>query len=268
MTGRLAQFDFTRTNGLVDAPTFNFLSNLRASFPGDGNYKPEDLIYNENLLGPFAARFSESGDERLLLFGTVAQPGVGFTIQSLRLATNGVTVTASATEATNAAAPFLAITFVPNDPDRAFAITQSGTLFERDFSATGQFTAVANWAIPANDLFVSRLIAVPRPKLRLFALSQHGIGRFDDDTQTWTTVQVWPDPNESLMSLVPHPTRDNTLFLGTNHGVYLSENDGDDWQPYQLEMPKVPVTELTFDQGYLYAASFGRGLWRCKPCPR
>ena len=112
--------------------------------------------------------------------------------------------------------------------------------------------------------------AVPHPSLSLYALSQHGIGRFDDDdeTQTWTTVHVWPEPNESLMSLVAHPTRDKTFFLGTSRGVYLSEDGGSDWRPYLVEMPAVPITGLSFDQGYLYAATFGRGLWRGKPCPK
>jgi hypothetical protein len=275
--GRLAQFDFTRTNGLVDAPSspFAFVSTFRAFDPPEGQnlpqnqiYKPEVTIYSENLFGSFAARFSEANEERLLLFGTVTVPNVGFTIQSVRLAINGTTATAAATEATNPNEPFLAITFVPNDPDRAFAITRSGELFERDFSVAGQFTAVAAWGIPANDLFVSRLIAIPRPSLRLYALSQHAIGCFDDDTQVWTTVQVWAEPNESLMSLVAHPTREHTLFVGTSRGVYLSEDGGHNWQPYQIELPAVPITELSFDQGYLYAATFGRGLWRCEPCPR
>ena len=74
------------------------------------------------------------------------------------------------------------------------------------------------------------------------------------------------DPEETLMSLVPHPSRDGTLFLGTNHGVRISEDSGTNWREYGLGLPNVPVTELTFDRGYLYAATYGRGLWRCRPC--
>ncbi len=275
--GRLAQFDFTRTGGFVNAPAspFTMLSPFSAFDPPEGQgiplqqtYKPEVTIHNENTFGSFAARLSEANSERLLLFGTVVLPGVGFTVQSLRLAANGTAVTAENTEATHATEPFLAITFVSNDPDRAFAITQRGELFERDFSVNGQFAPLAQWAIPATDLFVSRLIAVPGPTLRLFALSQHAIGCFDDETQTWTTVHAWTEPNESLMSLAAHPTRERTLFLGTSRGVYLSEDDGQNWQAYNLDLPAVPITQLSFDQGYLYAATFGRGLWRCKPCSR
>ena len=69
------------------------------------------------------------------------------------------------------------------------------------------------------------------------------------------------------MALAEHPERANTLFLGTNRGVYVSDGGGADWRRYRVGMPGVPVTRLSFDQGYLYAATFGRGLWRCKPCP-
>ncbi len=275
-TGRLAQLDFTRTNGRVNAPAFNFLSDKRTfvftfvsnpSFPNTNSsvqFFPEDQIYLKHFPGPFAARFT--GDERLLLFAAANYPKDGFTIQSVRLAQNGTVVIVETTEATNLSEPFSAITFVPNNPDRAFAISRRGELFERDFSSAGQFTSTSRWEIPENDLFVSRLIAVPRPTLSLYALSQRGIGWFNYDTQRWSTIYTEAQPNETLLALVAHPTRHHTLFLGTNRGVYVTEDRGNTWQPYRLKMPRVPITELSFDQGYLYAATLGRGLWRCRPC--
>lgn len=274
--GRLAQFDFTRTNGLVNAPAApftGFLSNLQSPVFSPhvflGSFFPEDLVYNGNMPGPFAIQFSEANDERLILFATVDATGTQFNIQSLRLARNGINVASTVTEAPNGAVPFSAIAFVPQDPDRAFAVTQTGQLFERDFSnAAGQFTQVSQWALPAGATLVSRLIPVRTLDLRLYALSQTSIGRYDDDGQPITTVHTWPDPNERLVSLVGHPSRVGTLFLGTSRGVYLSEDGGATWEQYRQGMPAVPITELSFDQGYLYAATFGRGLWRSRPCPR
>ena len=104
--------------------------------------------------------------------------------------------------------------------------------------------------------------------MRLYALSQTAIARYDDDGQPMTTIFTLPNPEEErLMSMVAHPSREGTLFLGTTRGVYISENEGADWEPYRLGMPAVPVTHLLFDQGFLYAATYGRGLWRCRPCP-
>jgi hypothetical protein len=269
--GRLAQFDFTRTGNLVDRPAFSFLtSGLATDLPGfildQGTFFPEDDVYDRLLPGPFAIRFREADDERLILYGTVDQPGVGFTIQSLRLPTDGTAVTAAATEGTSASA-FCAIVFAPFD-NRAFAITQDGQLFERDFSdANGQFILISQMAFPAGDIGPSCLVPVMGPELRIYALSRTMIGRYDDDGLPMTPICAWPNPNqERLMSLVAHPSRDGTFFLGTNRGVYISENDGADWGPYRLGMPSVPITHLSFDQGFLYAGTYGRGLWRCKPC--
>ncbi len=275
--GRLAQFDFARTNGLVDPPArpFAFLSDLQAPVFEPhvaflfGQYAPEHLIHDGNMPGPFAIRYSEAANERLILFATVAGNSAPFTfnIQSIRLAGNGTTVTATAAEAADSTVPFFAITFVPQDPDRAFGVTQTGQLFERDFADPGgQFAQVSQWALPAGATVVSTLVPVASPDWKLYLLSQNSIGRYDDDGQPVATIYSTPDPNERLMSLVADPSRDDTLFLGTSRGVHISEDGGITWRPYHLGMPAVPITGLSFDQGYLYAATFGRGLWRCRPC--
>ena len=267
VTQRIAQADFTRTNGLVDPPALTFLSPRRAALPDVGTYFPEDQIYRHHLPGPFTARFSAASGERLLLFGAIGPAAGDFTIQSLRLAAAGTTVIQEVQEITSRE-PFFALTFVPTDPDRAFAITSSGELFERDFSTPGPFTPSARWNVPAADPFVSRLVPVTQPHLGVYALSQSAIGRFDDEARAWTTVHVWPEPDEGLLSLAAHPTREATMFLGTSRGVYLSESGGTSWSPYMLALPHAPVTELIFDGGLLYAATLGRGLWRCRPCGR
>jgi hypothetical protein len=281
-----AQLDFSRTNGFVNRPEPRFLSAKKtfvfsliedASFrrPTPGvEFFPEDQVYLRHLPGPLAARFINN--ERLLLFATDRQPGVGFTIQSLRLARDGATVIEEITEATHADEAFSAITFAPDSPDRAFAITLRGELFECDFSLSAnirQFVHVnqsipsANrWNMPEESLFVSKLVAVTRPALNLYAISQRGIGRFDYRSEKWSTIYTEARPNETLLSFAAHPTRGQTVFLGTNRGVYLSEDGARTWQPYRQKLPRVPVTDLFFDQGYLYAATLGRGLWRCRPC--
>ena len=86
VTGRLAQIDFTRAGGFVAPPNLTFLSPLKAELPDLGLFLPDNAVYRQHLPGPFAARFSESEGQRLLLFGTESVPRVGFTIQSLRLA--------------------------------------------------------------------------------------------------------------------------------------------------------------------------------------
>ena len=57
------------------------------------------------------------------------------------------------------------------------------------------------------------------------------------------------------------PERRGLLFAGTERGVYVSFDDGGRWQPMQLNLPIVPVTDLAIKEGDLIAATQGRGFW-------
>lgn len=51
------------------------------------------------------------------------------------------------------------------------------------------------------------------------------------------------------------------LYAGTELGMYVSFNGGDDWQPFQNNLPVVPVTDLTIQSNDLVASTQGRGFW-------
>ena len=58
-----------------------------------------------------------------------------------------------------------------------------------------------------------------------------------------------------------HPTYAGLLFAGTEEGMYVSFNNGKNWQKFQLNLPIVPITDLTIKQNSLVAATQGRSLW-------
>jgi hypothetical protein len=51
------------------------------------------------------------------------------------------------------------------------------------------------------------------------------------------------------------------LFAGTETGVYVSFNDGDLWQPVQLNLPITPVRDLVVKGNDLVVATHGRSFW-------
>jgi hypothetical protein len=51
------------------------------------------------------------------------------------------------------------------------------------------------------------------------------------------------------------------LFAGTETGIYLSYDAGAHWQPFQRNLPAVPVTDLKIRHGDLYVATEGRAFW-------
>ena len=57
------------------------------------------------------------------------------------------------------------------------------------------------------------------------------------------------------------PARRGLLYAGTEHGIYLSFDDGQSWQPLQLNLPVTAVMDLKVHGTDLLAATSGRGLW-------
>ncbi len=59
------------------------------------------------------------------------------------------------------------------------------------------------------------------------------------------------------------PFRKGMLYLGTENGLYVSFNGGDDWQPLQANLPRAPVYWLTIQEHFkdLVVATYGRGFW-------
>lgn len=56
-------------------------------------------------------------------------------------------------------------------------------------------------------------------------------------------------------------TRKDLLYAGTELGVYISWNGGGSWEPFQLNLPVTPITDLKVHQGDLIVATSGRGFW-------
>jgi photosystem II stability/assembly factor-like uncharacterized protein len=59
------------------------------------------------------------------------------------------------------------------------------------------------------------------------------------------------------------PVRKGLLYLGTEGGLYVSFDDGKDWQPLQAGLPHAPVYWLTVQERFhdLAVATYGRGFW-------
>jgi photosystem II stability/assembly factor-like uncharacterized protein len=59
------------------------------------------------------------------------------------------------------------------------------------------------------------------------------------------------------------PARRGLLYLGTENAVYVSFDDGENWQPLQTNLPHAPVYWLTIQEHFndLVIATYGRGFW-------
>ncbi|MDY7396390.1 glycosyl hydrolase [Aureibaculum sp. 2210JD6-5] len=69
-------------------------------------------------------------------------------------------------------------------------------------------------------------------------------------------------PNEYFTrALRADPKRKGLLYAGTELGMYISFDDGANWTKFQLNLPIVPITDLTIINNNLIAATQGRSFW-------
>jgi photosystem II stability/assembly factor-like uncharacterized protein len=57
--------------------------------------------------------------------------------------------------------------------------------------------------------------------------------------------------------------RRGLVYLGTENAIYVSFDDGENWQPLQTNMPHAPVYWITTQEHFndLVVATYGRGFW-------
>lgn len=82
-----------------------------------------------------------------------------------------------------------------------------------------------------------------------------------DYGQTWRTIVNGINPGHFTRVLRADPKRQGLLYCGTEEGMYISFDDGANWQPFQLNLPIVPITDLVVKNDNLIAATQGRSLW-------
>ena len=79
--------------------------------------------------------------------------------------------------------------------------------------------------------------------------------------QSWTKITNGINEEHFTRVLREDPKRKGLLYAGTETGMYISFNDGKDWKPFQLNLPIVPITDLTIKDNNLIVATQGRSLW-------
>jgi photosystem II stability/assembly factor-like uncharacterized protein len=78
---------------------------------------------------------------------------------------------------------------------------------------------------------------------------------------TWTPITNGIPATEFTRVLREDPERAGLLYAGTERGVWVSFDDGANWQSLRRNLPIVPVHDLAVKEGDLIAATHGRSFW-------
>lgn len=83
----------------------------------------------------------------------------------------------------------------------------------------------------------------------------------NDYGNTWTKITNGIEGEHFTRVLREDPKQKGLLYAGTETGMYISFNDGKNWKPFQLNLPIVPITDLTIKDNNLVVATQGRSVW-------
>jgi photosystem II stability/assembly factor-like uncharacterized protein len=84
-----------------------------------------------------------------------------------------------------------------------------------------------------------------------------------DYGKTWKKIVNGIPDNAFTRVVREDPNRKGLLVAGTETGLYISFDDGENWKPFQQNLPVVPITDLAFHkrEQELVVATQGRSFW-------
>lgn len=85
-----------------------------------------------------------------------------------------------------------------------------------------------------------------------------------DSGASWTLLT---DGNNGIPADFPtrvvreDPTVEGLLYAGTEFGMFVSFDDGENWKPFQQNLPVTPITDIKVIQNDLAISTMGRSFW-------
>lgn len=82
-----------------------------------------------------------------------------------------------------------------------------------------------------------------------------------DGGKSWQKITNGLPENEPINAVREDPVRKGLLFAGSENAVYVSFDDGANWQSLRLNMPATSIRDLVIKDDDLVLGTHGRGFW-------
>ena len=82
-----------------------------------------------------------------------------------------------------------------------------------------------------------------------------------DYGKTWKKITNGIPENYYTRAVRADPVRKGLLYAGTEWGMFISFDDGENWQPFQLNLPITSIRDLHIRDNSLIVATHGRSFW-------
>ncbi|HYM61703.1 MAG TPA: glycosyl hydrolase [Thermoanaerobaculia bacterium] len=116
---------------------------------------------------------------------------------------------------------------------------------------------------------ISQIDASPHdPGTAYIAVDRHKLDdlrpyiyKTSDYGKSWTKLTAGIGETAFVRAVRQDTKRKDLLYAGTELGPYVSFDDGQHWQPLQLNLPVTPVTDLVIKDDDLAISTNGRAFW-------
>jgi photosystem II stability/assembly factor-like uncharacterized protein len=164
--------------------------------------------------------------------------------------------------------PITAIEVAPANSKFVYVGTENGGLFRSVNGGKTWSGNIAGAALPGRQ--ITRIETHPAKAQTLFVTvagtgSAH-VFRSVDGGLTWTNIDQGKLPAVPHSAAVVPPDDANALYVANDAGVYLTNDGGGSWTNLTRNLPNAMVVDLVYHQGegMLWAATYGRGIWRIR----
>jgi photosystem II stability/assembly factor-like uncharacterized protein len=143
--------------------------------------------------------------------------------------------------------------------DGLIHVTDDGGKTWRDVTPPG-LTAWSKVSVMDAGRFDAGTTYAAVNRIRLDDQRPH-VYRTHDGGKTWKEIVSGLPDNAPVNTVREDPVRKGLLFAGTERAVFVSFNDGDDWQPLRLNMPATSIRDLVIQGDDVVVGTHGRSFW-------
>ena len=87
------------------------------------------------------------------------------------------------------------------------------------------------------------------------------IYRTRDGGKTWAAITQGIPDGYYVNVVREDPEKRGLLYAGTERGIFVSFDDGDRWQPLQMNLPVTSIRDMSIRRGDIAVATHGRSFW-------
>jgi photosystem II stability/assembly factor-like uncharacterized protein len=157
----------------------------------------------------------------------------------------------------------------PVDGNYVFVADAGGNRF---FMTTNAYSATPTWTELEKPYShnISRIEAHPTNSDIVYFAIVDVISRYEISTNTWTNL-TGNLPLVTKLCLVYQKNSNEGLYVGTTTGIFYKDAEMSDWVVYKSDLPTTNIFDMEInydtDPPQLFAATFGRGIWKTDVYP-